>query len=104
MVATSMVGAATMLMLSLLMLLIGCVLGLRFKVLILLPTIAFVWMVYLTVGLARSDGISAILVGGMLAAICLQVGYLVGAMIQHGPLMSRATKMPRSLFHAEKLR
>jgi hypothetical protein len=96
-------------MLNLLMLLIGCFLGMRFKVLVLLPTIGFVWVAYLTVGHVRSDGASAILVGGMLAAICLQVGYLVGAMILHGPLASRATKMPRtkmprSVFHAEKLR
>jgi hypothetical protein len=91
-------------MLNLLMLLIGCGLGMRFKVLVLLPAIGFVWMVYLTVGLAGGDGTSGILIGGMLAAICLQVGYLVGAMIQQGQLTSRATNMPRSLFHAEKLR
>ncbi len=93
-----------MLMLNLLMLLTGCALGLRFKVLVLLPAIALVWMAYLTVGLSRGDGVSTILFAGVLAAICLQVGYLVGAMISHGMLTSRPTKMSSSLFHAEKLR
>ena len=91
-------------MLNLSMLLIGCALGFRFKVLVLLPAIGLVWMAYLTVGVARSDGISAILIGGMLLAICLQIGYLVGAMVLHGPLMSRATKIPGSAFPAGKLR
>ena len=93
-----------MLMSNLLMLLIGCALGLRFKVLVLLPAMGLVWMAYLAVGLSRSDGVSMILVAGMLAAICLQVGYLVGAMILHGVLTIRATKVSNSLFHAEKLR
>lgn len=93
-----------MLMSNLLMLLIGFALGLRFKVLVLLPAMGLVWMAYLAVGLIRSDGVSMILVAGMLAAICLQVGYLVGAMILHGVLTTRATKVSNSLFHAEKLR
>jgi len=91
-------------MLNLSMLLIGCALGFRFKVLVLLPAIGLVWMAYLIVGIARSDGISAILVGALLAAICLQLGYLVGAMVLHGPLTSRATKIPGSVFPAGKLR
>ena len=94
-----------MLTLNLVMLLTGCVLGLRFRVLALLPAIGFVWMADLAVGFARSDSLSAIFVGGAVAAICLQVGYLVGAIISHGPLTSRAaTKIPRSTFHAEKVR
>ena len=91
-------------MLNLSMLLIGCALGFRFKVLVLLPAIGLVWMAYLTVGTARSDGVSAILIGALLAAICLQLGYLVGAMALHGPLTSRATKIPGSVFPAGKLR
>jgi hypothetical protein len=91
-------------LLNLLMLLIGCVLGFRFKVLVLLPAIGLVWMAYLTVGIARSDGASAILIGGMLQAFCLQLGYLVGAMLLHGSLTSRAIKIPRPVFPAGKLR
>jgi hypothetical protein len=91
-------------MLNLSMLLIGCALGFRFKVLVLLPAIGLVWMAFLTVGIARSDGTSAILVGALLAAICLQLGYLVGAMLLHGPVTSRATKIPGSVFPAGKLR
>jgi hypothetical protein len=91
-------------MLNLSMLLIGCALGFRFKVLVLLPAIGLVWMAYLTVGTARSDGVSAILIGGMLQAFCLQFGYLVGALVLHGSLTSRAIKIPRSVFPAGKLR
>jgi hypothetical protein len=91
-------------MLNLSMLLFGCALGFRFKVLVLLPAIGLVWMAYLTVGIARSEGVSAILIGGMLQAFCLQFGYLVGAMVLHGSLTSRAIKIPRSVFPAGKLR
>jgi len=91
-------------MLNLSMLLIGCALGFRFKVLVLLPAIGLVWMAYLTVGTARSDGVSAILIGGMLQAFWLQFGYLVGALVLHGSLTSRAIKIPRSVFPAGKLR
>lgn len=93
-----------MLMLNLSVLLIGCALGLRFRVLILLPAIGLVWMAYLADGVVRGDAISAILVGGALAAICLQIGYLVGATMAHGPLTSHANKISRSVFPAEKLR
>ena len=93
-----------MLMLDLSMLLIGSALGLRFRVLILLPAIGLVWMAYLAAGVVRGDAISAILVGGTLAAICLQIGYLVGASVAHGPLTSRANKISRSVFPAQKLR
>jgi hypothetical protein len=93
-----------MLMLNLSMLLIGSALGLRFRVLILLPAIGLVWMAYLAVGVVLGDALSAILVGGTLAAMCLQIGYLVGASVAHGPLTSRAPKISRHGFSAEKLR
>jgi hypothetical protein len=93
-----------MLMLDLSVLSIGCALGLRFRVLVLLPAIGLVWMAYLAVGLARGDATSAILVGGALAAVCLQLGYLAGATVAHGPLTSQANKISRSVFPAEKLR
>ncbi len=91
-------------LLNLSMLLIGCALGFRFKVLVLLPAIGLVWVAYLTVGIARSESLSAILIGGMLQAFCLQFGYLVGALGLHGSLTSRAIKIPRSVFPAGKLR
>ena len=93
-----------MLALNLIMLLTGCALGLRFRVLVLLPGIAVVLMASLAAGLVRGDALSAILVGGALAAMCLQIGYLVGATMAHGPLTSHANKISRSAFPAEKLR
>jgi hypothetical protein len=62
--------------------LIGTLLGLRFKVLILVPAIAICLPVTFAIGLAHNDSIWFVLFATVLAAITLQVGYLTGATIR----------------------
>jgi hypothetical protein len=62
--------------------LIGTLLGLRFKVLILVPAIALCSPVTLAIGLAHNDSVWFILFDTVLAATTLQVGYLTGAIIR----------------------
>ncbi len=59
-----------------LVLLIGAVLGMRFKVLILILAIGFALIAILAGGIVRGDSVSATLMAAGLAWICLQVGYI----------------------------
>jgi hypothetical protein len=60
------------------LILFGAVLGMRFKVLILLPVIACAMAIVVMTGLATGEPTSAILVAGFVASVFLQVGYLSG--------------------------
>ena len=70
--------------------LIGAALGVRFKVLILIPAIGLAFIAILAGGIARSDSASAILIAFVLASICLQIGYFCGIVMQHWLAMARA--------------
>ena len=58
--------------------LVGIALGLRFKVLVLVPAIALAAIFALIVGLARGDGFGSIVLAMAIVGIALQLGYLVG--------------------------
>ena len=60
----------------------GVLLGLRYKVLILFPTITLVAAVGLGVGIARGDGPWSFLIETIAAIVALQVGYLGGSAIR----------------------
>jgi hypothetical protein len=75
-----------------LILLIGAVLGMRFKVLILIHTIGFALIAILAGGIVRGDSASAILIAAVLAWICLQIGYLCGIMTRYSIAMARARR------------
>jgi hypothetical protein len=77
----------TMLVLS--TLLIGGALGMRFKVLILIPAIGLAFIANLAAGFAFSDSVSATLLTAVLASVCLQIGYLCGAMARSGTARAR---------------
>jgi hypothetical protein len=58
----------------------GGVLGLRFKVLVLVPAIGLALVVTVFVGIARGDGDWAILGTAAAVATVLQIGYLAGTL------------------------
>ncbi len=62
----------------------GILLGMRLKVLILIPAIASFSLVVVVLGVARGDGALAILVAAVIAASALQVGYLGGILTKYG--------------------
>jgi len=70
-----------MMMLAITAVLIGAVLGMRFKILILLPATVIGSSATLGVGVAHSDGFWSILLAMVLAIAALQVGYLAGTVV-----------------------
>jgi hypothetical protein len=68
-----------MLNLFILSVLIGAVLGMRLKVLILIPAIGLFVIGVAGIGTARGDGIWLVASTVVLAAICLQLGYVAGS-------------------------
>jgi hypothetical protein len=67
-----------MLTLLVVSLLVGTLLGLRFKVLILLPAVFAALLGILAVGIS-SGGLSSSALAMVIAATCLQLGYLIGS-------------------------
>jgi hypothetical protein len=60
--------------------LIGAVLGLRYKVLVLVPAIGCALLVTLVTGIARAEGAWAILAASAAVATVVQIGYLAGTL------------------------
>ena len=75
--------------LILLMVLFGAVLGMRFKVFILIPMIAITSLMVITGGLATGGSVSGTLIAVGLAASFLQFGYLGGALVRYGMVPAR---------------
>ncbi len=84
--------------------LIGAVLGMRFKVLILIPAIGLAWIVILAAGIARSDSISAILIATVLASTCLQIGYLCGTVTRYSVALARIGRTRKDSLQAQSAR
>jgi len=70
-----------MMTIAMIALLIGALLGLRFRVFILVPAIVLASATILSVGMARSDSTWPTLLATVLAITALQVGYLSGAVV-----------------------
>jgi len=68
-----------MLTLTIVTILVGAVLGLRYKVFILLPAVTFVLVFVIGVGVARGAGIWRIALDMMVATAALQLGYAGGS-------------------------
>ena len=68
-----------MLTLTIVTILVGAVLGLRYKVFILLPAVTFVLVFVIGVGVARGAGIWRIALDMMVATTALQLGYAGGS-------------------------
>lgn len=75
----------------------GALLGIRFKVLVLIPATGFVMIAVVCVGILRSDSASTVFLQAMLVWSCLQMGYVCGvalAHIGHPRKMSLQTNYP----------
>jgi hypothetical protein len=81
--------------------LIGAALGVRFKVLILIPAIGLAFIAILAGGIARSDSASAILIAFVLASICLQIGYFCGIVMQYWLAMARTGNPHKTALQAK---
>jgi hypothetical protein len=60
----------------------GILLGLRYKVLILLPAFALAAIIALTIGFARGDSFGSIILAMMVLWIAIEISYLVGIAIR----------------------
>ena len=92
-----------MAMLVLSMFFFGAILGMRFKVLVLIPAIGLAFIAALAEGLARGDRASAILTAAVVASSSLQIGYLGGILTRYG---RRAAGRPqgKTALHPERAR
>ena len=72
--------------------LIGAILGLRFKVLILVPAFVISSVAIFGIGIAHGDNLSSILLTAFFAITALQMGYLAGALICSIVVKTRARK------------
>jgi len=84
-----------MLTLSLVSLLIGAILGMRFKILILLPAIFSAFVMILAGGISSSAAPSFVALATLLAATCLQLGYLIGSAGRYAIAAMRAGWLQR---------
>jgi hypothetical protein len=67
-------------------LLLGTALGMRFKVLILLPALLVALAGTIGVGSAGGNSLFAIAIAAAIASCCLQLGYVGGAVMRFGLL------------------
>ena len=88
-------------MLLLLVLLIGAMLGMRFRVLVLVPAIGFLFTAILAACIIRAESLSFTIAAVVLTVSCLQIGYLGGAvthyttaLVDFGRLRKHALKGP----------
>jgi hypothetical protein len=61
---------------------IGALLGLKFKVLVLVPTIVIAMTAIMSISIARGTGLALPMIGTVFAVIAVQVGYLIGAALR----------------------
>jgi len=73
--------------------LLGAVLGHRFKIQVLLPTIVVSAIVAIGIGIARADDAWLIGLTVTLASVCLQIGYLCGTVTSAPAVASRAEQI-----------
>ena len=87
-------------MFILLAFLLGAVLGMRFKVFILIPAIGFALIALLAGGIARGDNVSAILIAAVLSSSSLQIGYLGGILTRYSIAIARAGRLRKASLQA----
>lgn len=71
---------------------IGVLLGLRFKVFVLVPAIAISLGANFAIGIAKGSGIWPILFSTFITIAGLQIGYLVGVAIRFAVVRTRARR------------
>ena len=83
-----------MMTLAMISVLVGMVLGQRFNILILVPTMAIALIFAVGVGIARDDTFWRIVLLAVAVASSLQVGYLAGIVIRHVLVAARSSRSP----------
>ena len=71
---------------------IGAILGLRFKVFVLVPAIAICSIGNLAMGVGRGNSIWFSLLGTLFVITALQIGYIAGTLVRLGAARARARK------------
>jgi hypothetical protein len=89
-----------MLLLGIFTLLAGMVLGQRFRVLTLIPIGLLVLLLIISVGIALGETLWQIGLNGVVAVVCVQLGYLFGLGIRHLLLVSRARRLRAASFES----
>jgi hypothetical protein len=97
-------GAVPMSMLVLLAFFLGAVLGVRFKVFILIPVTGLALIAIFAVGAARGNSISATLIAGVLTLCCLQIGYILGIIALYSVTLARAERQRKASVQVESAR
>jgi hypothetical protein len=72
-----------MAMLALLSFLTGTVLGMRFRVLVLVPAIACALPTAVAVGIFREHAFGSVILVAAATVTCLQIGYMAGIAVRH---------------------
>jgi hypothetical protein len=63
---------------------VGAVLGLRYKVLILVPAVMFAMIFAIVLGLAHADSLWSIVLMIMVLCLAVQIGYVAGIVLRAG--------------------
>ena len=82
----------------------GAVLGLRYKVFILAPTVLFVLLAVIGVGVARGTGIWAMALEMLVASTALQLGYVAGSAfaLARRPMSAATVRLMRSMLERRR--
>jgi hypothetical protein len=87
-------------MVALIALMTGLVLGTRYRFLILVPATVIAVIAILAIGLAHAGDTGSMVVAMLIAAVCLQAGYVTGLCARYAAVMMRAARIRRASPHA----
>lgn len=87
---------------GLICLLVGMVLGQRFKVLALVPAIAISLLVAIGIGIAHSGELARAVLLATLAVASLQIGYLMGVVIRYSLAATRTSGLRNASLHGSQ--
>jgi hypothetical protein len=92
-----------MVMLLLLSFLIGAVLGMRFKVLVLVPAIAGTLPIAVAIEISHQQGLASIILVSAATVALVQIGYLAGIAVHRGLATARISAREGSSLPVRKL-
>ena len=76
--------------------LLGAVLGMRFKVFILIPAIGLIFIAILAGAVARGNGMAGTLIAAVLASSSVQIGYVLGIIARYSVAFARAERLRKA--------
>ncbi len=89
-------------MLALLATLGGAVLGLRLKVLVLIPALGATVVAAIAIGVSRGDAVPAVALAIVVASTCLQLGYLGGIAMRYAAVLARAGRLHKAAYDPKR--